>query len=108
MPSKAGPARLARAIGVRIRALRAEAGLTQEQLAWACDLNKGYMSRLEAGKAMPSVAVLCAVAKNLGLNLMEVVAHDPRDPTCGLLDAIRRRDRRQAEVLLHDAMSRHR
>jgi transcriptional regulator with XRE-family HTH domain len=62
--NKRNPA-LAKQIGARIRALREAAGLTQEQLAWDCDLNKGYLSHVEAGRRLPSLVVVFALAKRL-------------------------------------------
>jgi transcriptional regulator with XRE-family HTH domain len=92
MPRRAGPASLARGLGKRIRALRGEAGLTQERLAWDCDLNKGYMSQVEAGKHIPSLPVLLAIAKRLGVELGDIVYFDLRQPRHRLVDALRRGD----------------
>jgi transcriptional regulator with XRE-family HTH domain len=100
MPRRAGPASLARGLGRRIRALRKEAGVTQERLAWACDLNKGYMSQLEAGKHTPSVPVLYALAKRLGVDLGDLVCYDLGRPHHRLLDALRRGDLEAARRVL--------
>lgn len=53
---------LARLLGRRIASLRAEAGLTQEKLAWEAGLEaKGYLSRIESGRASLAVIVVTLV-----------------------------------------------
>lgn len=89
-----------RKLGARIRALRVEAELTQEQLAWDCDLDKGYLSQVESGKRAPSLPVLALLARRLGLELADLVAVNTRNSRLQLLDATRRRDFDRAELLL--------
>ena len=43
MPARRINHELARLLGARIRQLREEVGLTQERLAWECELSKGYL-----------------------------------------------------------------
>ena len=93
VPSRSGSARLARLLGARIRALRVEANLTQEQTAWDCDLSKAHLSQIEGGRGYPSVPVLFALAKRLGVSPADLVASDPADPRTQLLDAVRKGDR---------------
>lgn len=93
MPRPSGTAKLARRLGTRLRELRTEAGITQERLAWECDLSKPYLSQVEAGKRLPSVAVLGAIADRLGLELADLVALDTDRPRLKLLDAARRKDK---------------
>ncbi len=66
MPRTKRNPELAKLIGERIRALRLAAGLTQEALAWDCDLDKGYLSHVEAGRRLPSLVVVFALATRLG------------------------------------------
>lgn len=65
MPKARDPGRIARKLGAQIRGLRLEADVTQEELAWGCGLNKGFMSQIETGKRIPSVMVLIALAREL-------------------------------------------
>lgn len=65
MPKARDPARIARKLGAQIRGLRLKADVTQETLAWACGLNKGFMSQIESGKRIPSVLVLVGLAREL-------------------------------------------
>jgi transcriptional regulator with XRE-family HTH domain len=91
-------ARLARAIGARIRLLRDEVGLTQEKLAWECDLTKGYLSQVEAGKRTASIPALAALAGRLGVLVADLVAADLSEPRLALLEAARRRDSKGVEL----------
>lgn len=48
--------------GDLIRTLRTEAGWSLRQLATAAQVNPGYLSRVENGKATPSIRWVAAVA----------------------------------------------
>ena len=52
-------------VGANIRRFREDRGLTMEQLAWAADASKGYISRVEAGTNAPSLNMLRALAAQL-------------------------------------------
>ncbi len=79
MPRRAKPDPLALAVGKRIRALREEAELTQEQLAYTSELgSKGHLSNLEKGLVMPTVATLKAIADRLDMLVADLVT-DPRE-----------------------------
>jgi transcriptional regulator with XRE-family HTH domain len=90
---RAGKPSLARKLGARVRALREEVGLTQEAVAWACEIPKAHLSRIESGQRLPSVPVLFALAKELRVDAMDIVGFDLRRPGPALLDAARRGDR---------------
>jgi transcriptional regulator with XRE-family HTH domain len=96
VPSRSGSARVARLLGRRIKALREERGLGQEELAWSCDLSKSHLSQIEAGRGYPSVPVLLALAKGLGVSPLDLLACDPDDARGDLLDAVRKGDRELA------------
>lgn len=79
MPRRTKPNALALAVGRRIKALREELDLTQEQLAYTSELgSKGHLSNLEKGLAMPTVATLKAIADRLDVLVADLV-NDPRD-----------------------------
>ena len=105
MPRPSGTAKLARRLGARVRELRDEAGLTQEKLAWECELSKPYLSQIEAGKRMPSIAVLGAVAKRLGILIADIVALEPNEPRLRLLEAARHHDEAALEVAVREVVS---
>jgi len=61
------------AIGQRIRQLREERNIPQQDLAAACDFEKSNMARLEAGKTNPTLYTLKKIADNLNLPLEALV-----------------------------------
>jgi transcriptional regulator with XRE-family HTH domain len=54
-----------RGIGARVKAMRLEKGLTQQEVA-APHLTRGFISQVENGLIMPSVASLHIIAAKLG------------------------------------------
>jgi transcriptional regulator with XRE-family HTH domain len=60
-------------LGARIRELRRERGLTQEELAERAGLHSRYISRVELGDANFGVSVLFDLAKGLGISASELV-----------------------------------
>lgn len=92
MSSRAGSPAFSRKLGARIRSLREGADLTQEKVAWACDIPKAHLSRIEHGKRLPSLPVLIAIAKELEVDVIDLLAINVRDPRAALLDAIRNHD----------------
>jgi transcriptional regulator with XRE-family HTH domain len=80
--------------------LRTEAAMTQERLAWDSDLDKGYVSQVEAGLRLPSLPALAALAQTLGATTADVVGFDLRSPRLRVLDAMRRGDVGEVEQAL--------
>lgn len=58
-------------LGKKIRQMRNQKGLTQEELADRCELTKGYISQLENNVNSPSIATLTDILSALGSNLSE-------------------------------------
>ncbi len=54
-------------VGKRIKELRSEAEISQEVLAEKCGIYRTYLSRIESGTANPTLVVLVALAKSLGV-----------------------------------------
>jgi transcriptional regulator with XRE-family HTH domain len=90
--SRLGTPSLARKLGARLRALREEAGVTQESIAWACEIPKAHLSRIESGERLPSIPVLFALAKQLRVEAADLVGFNLRKPRLALADAVRRGD----------------
>ncbi len=65
-------------IGMKIRNLRNQNGLTQEELADRTELTKGFISQLERGLTAPSVSTLLDIVECLGTNLSDFF-HDEDD-----------------------------
>lgn len=56
-------------IGEKLRELRIQRGLTQEELADRCELSKGFISQVERELASPSIATLKDMLECLGVTL---------------------------------------
>ena len=63
-------------IGDKIKRMRIEKGLTQEELANRCELSKGFISQLENDLTSPSIATLIDILEILGTNLKEFFSDD--------------------------------
>ena len=58
-------------IGGKIKELRIQKGLTQEELADRSELSKGFISQLENDLTSPSIATLVDILQCLGTNLKD-------------------------------------
>ncbi len=56
-----------------VRRLRKLAGLSQEELAFQCEIDRTYISKVERGVANPSLLILARVADVLKVNIEELV-----------------------------------
>ncbi len=61
-------------LGVRIRRLREERGLTQRALAQAMGISPSYVNQLESNQRPVTAAVLLKLADALGVDLAEFSA----------------------------------
>ncbi len=59
--------RTAEGLGKRVKALRRRRQLTLEQLSAATGLNKGYLSRIEKGKKVPSISTALKLAEAMAV-----------------------------------------
>ena len=66
-------------LGVKIKALRLENGLTQEELANRCELTKGFISQIERHLTSPSIATLRDILEVLGTTLGEFFSDKEED-----------------------------
>ncbi|GEM_PF-4434910 len=93
-------------VGTRIRQLRQERGLTAEKLVFESEVgSRGYLSDVEAGRALPSLHVLERLATYLGVGLLDLVTFPDDDLRQRYVDQTRsfstgalRRLLREAEV----------
>lgn len=58
-------------VGQRIKELRAKQGLSQEEFAFKCDLDRTYITSLERGKRNISLENLEKIAKAFNMTLSE-------------------------------------
>lgn len=63
-------------IGSKIKELRVQKGLTQEELADRAELSKGFISQLENDLTSPSITTLVDVLQCLGTDLKEFFSDD--------------------------------
>lgn len=63
-------------IGARLKEMRLQKNLTQEELADRCELTKGYISQLENELTSPSIATLTDILTLLGSSLKEFFSDD--------------------------------
>ena len=63
-------------LGAKIKRLRLQCGLTQEELADRCELTKGYISQLENELTSPSIQTLLDVLSALGTTAAEFFADE--------------------------------
>ena len=61
-------------IGERLKQLRLQRGLTQEELADRCELSKGFISLVERDLTSPSIATLQDILLSLGSDLSRFFA----------------------------------
>ncbi len=64
-------------IGNKIKELRIEKNLTQEELANRAELSKGFISQLERNLTSPSIATLIDILQCLGTTITEFFAEEP-------------------------------
>jgi transcriptional regulator with XRE-family HTH domain len=74
------------AVGARLRAARERAGLTQRELSFE-GCTPAYISRVEAGKRIPSLQILREFANRLGVDVDYLASGSASRPTLDLLDA---------------------
>ncbi|EKD95313.1 MAG: transcriptional regulator, XRE family [uncultured bacterium] len=60
-------------IAEKIRSIRKEKGISQEELAFKAGLNRAYVGYIERGERKPSVDTLAKLAKSLKVKLSEFV-----------------------------------
>ena len=76
-------------IAARVRALRAEHGLTLDELAGKCDVSRSMISLIERGESSPTAVVLEKVATGFGVPLASLF----EDATAPASPISRRTDR---------------
>lgn len=62
------------AFGDVLRAARSQAGMSQEALGLACDIDRTYVSLLERGERQPTLSTIFALARHLGVTADVLVA----------------------------------
>ncbi|MGF6724567.1 transcriptional regulator with XRE-family HTH domain [Paraburkholderia sp. GAS41] len=82
-------------MSTRLKILRLQAGLTLEELAQACDLTRSYVSKVERGVSVPSIASALKLSRALKVPVETLFGDDPvSDP----VTIVRKRDGDQRDV----------
>ncbi|MFK7113794.1 helix-turn-helix transcriptional regulator [Flavobacterium oreochromis] len=63
---------LQKSVGKRIKEIRVEKRISQQELADLCGIEPSNMSRLEAGRANATLSTIELVSKNLGVEPFEL------------------------------------
>ena len=66
---------LLKAVGARIREVRLERGLSQDQLAYAIPLDRAHVGLIESGKTAPTVKTLVKFAVALECEVGDLVPY---------------------------------
>jgi transcriptional regulator with XRE-family HTH domain len=87
--STATPSDINSRIASRVRALRAEVGMSLEALATKCDVSRSMISLIERGESSPTAVVLEKIATGLGVPLASLF----ENPAAPAVPVSRREDR---------------
>ncbi|MPZ24467.1 MAG: helix-turn-helix domain-containing protein [Dehalococcoidia bacterium] len=66
-----------RRVGLNLKRLREDKGLSQEALAFECGLHRTYVSGVERGVRNPTVLVLARLAVALDVPASRLLAEEP-------------------------------
>ncbi|MBU1006873.1 MAG: helix-turn-helix domain-containing protein [Candidatus Omnitrophica bacterium] len=62
----------------KIRSFRNSKAWTQERLAEEVDIHTTYISRIESGKKLPTLNIICKIAQALGVNTYELLMEEEK------------------------------
>lgn len=65
-----------KALGLKVKAMRENAHLTQEDLAAICDVSWRTISNLERGLVIPDLLMLCKISKKFSVSIDELLELD--------------------------------
>ena len=66
-------------VGMNVRKRRQEQGLTQEQLAFAAEIDLTYIGGIERGRRNPSIMVLARIADALSVDPSDLLKAPKRN-----------------------------
>jgi transcriptional regulator with XRE-family HTH domain len=70
-------------IAKNVRHYRIGAKISQEELAWQCQIDRTYISKIERGIANPTILILIKISEVLGVNPQDLIF----SPTIALNDS---------------------
>lgn len=60
-------------IAQKIKCLRIEQGLTVQELAYRCDIERSNLSRIEAGHSNLTIKTMCLICNALNIKLKDLL-----------------------------------
>lgn len=60
-------------IGKTVKAIRMKKGISQEDLAFSCDVDRSYISLIEVGKNEPSVSKIFEICEGLKIKPSDLI-----------------------------------
>ena len=67
-------------LGLKVRAIREASGLTQEDLAAACDVSWRTISNLERGIVVPDLMLVYQISQKFDISIDELLHHQIQKP----------------------------
>ncbi|MEI8203912.1 MAG: helix-turn-helix transcriptional regulator [Bacteroidota bacterium] len=71
--------RLYSMVGTRIKTIREQKGLSQQDLSLICNIEKTNLSRIEAGRTNLTIKNLYKISKALKIRMKEIIDVDEED-----------------------------
>ena len=65
--------------GSVIKKIRTQKGMTQEELAWKCDVDKVFIYRIESGINQPTITTLFKISEGLGIDCSFLIKEVEKD-----------------------------
>ena len=62
-----------RSIAKKIKEIRESKGLSVQEVAYRCDIERSNLSRLEAGKTNMTIKTLCIICTALNIKLSDLI-----------------------------------
>lgn len=62
-----------RSISKKIKEIRQSKGLSVQEVAYRCDIERSNLSRLEAGKTNMTIKTLCIICTALNIKLSDLI-----------------------------------
>jgi transcriptional regulator with XRE-family HTH domain len=83
---------LQKSFGKRVRYLRLKSGLSQEKLAFKCEIHRNYLGSVERGERNIALRNIYAIACALGVTLPELLDFEIDVPTVAIVDETLEKD----------------
>ncbi len=62
-------------VGFNIKTMRQDRNMNQKELAYACNMEKAGMSRIESGKSNITFFTLCRISEALNVPIIDIIGN---------------------------------